>query len=64
MGHTFESKTDYISIATGNYLGTGQCFTLIDTPGARDTLGKNIFMSFQTTLNINLILINFNSFFH
>ena len=40
MGHELESKTDLISIGVGKFLGTGDCFTLIDTPGARDTKGN------------------------
>ena len=42
VGHDQDSKTEYISISTGKYLGTGMCVTLIDTPGARDTKGKFI----------------------
>jgi hypothetical protein len=38
-GHSFDSKTEFIHIATGNFLGIGQCFTIIDTPGAKDTKG-------------------------
>ena len=40
VGHQQDSKTEYISISTGKYLGTGICVTLIDTPGARDTKGN------------------------
>ncbi len=39
-GHTLDSKTESISIVTGNYLGTGECITIIDTPGAKDTKGN------------------------
>jgi predicted GTPase len=40
VGHTSASKTENITILAGNYLGTGQCFTIIDTPGAKDTESK------------------------
>ena len=39
-GHAMTSKTSNISIGVGNYLGTGKCFSIIDTPGASDTEGK------------------------
>ena len=39
-GHLLKSKTDRISVDTGHFLGTGKCFTIIDTPGGRDTEGR------------------------
>jgi predicted GTPase len=45
MGHTLDSKTEHISIVTGNYLGIGECITIIDTPGAKDTKGKRSSLS-------------------
>ncbi len=39
QGHSLDLKTEFIFIATGNFLGIGQCFTIIDTPGVRDTRG-------------------------
>ena len=41
VGHALESKTTSISWATEQYLGTGQCITIIDTPGVQDTEGRD-----------------------
>jgi GTPase Era involved in 16S rRNA processing len=40
VGHTADSKTESISVLSGNFLGTQQCITIIDTPGAMDTEGN------------------------
>lgn len=45
VGHQLSSKTEYISILASNYLGTDKCFTLIDTPGAKDTLGMYLMIN-------------------
>ena len=42
VGHKSTSKTETISWAADHYLGTGQCITIIDTPGTKDTEGKRI----------------------
>jgi predicted GTPase len=38
--YTFASKTESITMASGNFMGTGECITLIDTPVAKDTIGE------------------------
>ncbi len=40
VGHFLDSKTDTISYVAANYLGTGTCVTLIDTPGTKDSKGN------------------------
>ena len=40
VGHKSTSKTETISWASHHYLGTGQCITIIDTPGTKDTEGE------------------------
>lgn len=40
IGHNSESKTEAISYVSDRFLATGQCVTIIDTPGAKDTEGK------------------------
>jgi hypothetical protein len=40
VGHFLDSKTDTISYVSANYLGTGMCLTLIDTPGTKDSKGN------------------------
>jgi hypothetical protein len=40
VGRQLSSKTEHISISAANYLGVDRCVTLIDTPGAKDTLGE------------------------
>jgi predicted GTPase len=40
VGHKSTSKTETISWAADHFLGTGQCITIIDTPGTKDTEGK------------------------
>ena len=42
VGHKSTSKTETISWAADHYLGTGQCITIIDTPGTKDTEGKDL----------------------
>lgn len=42
VGHKSTSKTERISWASDHYLGTGQCITIIDTPGTKDTEGEEI----------------------
>ena len=42
VGHKSTSKTETISWAADHYLGTGQCITIIDTPGTKDTEGKSL----------------------
>ena len=42
VGHKSTSKTETISWAADHYLGTGQCITIIDTPGTKDTEGKRL----------------------
>ncbi len=39
IGHNFDLKTESITIATGKYMGTGECITVIDTPGAEYSTG-------------------------
>ena len=41
VGHKSTSKTETISWASHHYLGTGQCITIIDTPGTKDTEGEH-----------------------
>ena len=41
VGHKSTSKTETISWAADHYLGTGQCITIIDTPGTKDTEGRD-----------------------
>ncbi len=33
------ANSQYISVATGNFLGSGPCITVIDTPGTKDGKG-------------------------
>ncbi len=40
VGHFLDSKTDSISYIAANFLGTGSCLTVIDTPGAKDSQGN------------------------
>jgi len=40
VGYDMDSKTETISVAAANYLGIGNCTTLIDTPGAKDSKGS------------------------
>ena len=40
MGHKSTSKTEAISWVSDHFLGTGQCITIIDTPGTKDTEGR------------------------
>ncbi len=40
VGHQTGSKTQHISVSADNYLGTGKCITIIDTPGASDSGGN------------------------
>lgn len=44
IGHKFFSKTEQISYVTEQFLGVGKCITIIDTPGAKDTDGKLIYL--------------------
>jgi len=53
VGHQLSSKTEYISILASNYLGIDECFTLIDTPGAKDTLGMCLMISTPPNLDTN-----------
>ena len=41
VGHKSTSETETISWASNHYLGTGQCITIIDTPGTKDTEGEH-----------------------
>ena len=45
VGHSTESQTTEISWRADHYLGTGQCITVIDTPGIKDTEGKKTKLS-------------------
>ncbi len=40
VGHSLNSTTESIKYVATNYLGTGDCFTIIDTPGAQDSQGS------------------------
>ena len=40
VGHATSSETTDITWKADHYLGTGQCITVIDTPGIQDTEGK------------------------
>ena len=42
VGHKSTSKTEAIYWASDHYLGTGQCITIIDTPGTKDTEGEKM----------------------
>jgi putative ribosome biogenesis GTPase RsgA len=39
VGHSMDSKTAAISFSASNFFATGKCFTIIDTPGAKDSQG-------------------------
>ncbi len=41
VGHTIKSKTKDVNFVVGAYLGSGQCVTLIDTPGFSDSDGSD-----------------------
>lgn len=41
VGHLAESQTVDISYKIGNWLGSGPCFTIIDTPGTSDSEGRD-----------------------
>ena len=47
VGHTIKSHTTEISWRADHYLGTGQCITVIDTPGVADTAGQDYKQSLQ-----------------
>ena len=44
-GKNLSSETSEIKIWTGQYLGTGRCVTIVDTPGFGDTQGFFFFFS-------------------
>ena len=41
VGHGSDSKTSEISWKSDHFLGTGQCITIIDTPGIKDSEGRD-----------------------
>ena len=41
VGHGSDSETTEIAFTTGRFLGDGECLTIIDTPGAKDTGGRD-----------------------
>ncbi len=63
VGHQSSSKTETISWASNHYLGTGKCITIIDTPGTKDTEGRNPIHKchkFNSTLLPKLQIIGFD----
>ena len=50
VGHGTSSKTTAIHWRADHYLGSGQCVTIFDTPGAKDTEGMLYLLTFKVPL--------------
>ena len=64
IGHQTDSKTKLVTYFVGAYLGTGQCVTLIDTPGFSDSDGsdgahmKNLTQILNSDLDGEVIMLD------